>query len=181
MANNPQSRPKLPTHITDARGRKVTQLDPVELRLLRWHDVIEADALKAMASEIGSGLDDKQRRLLRAFGIFIALLAVVFVIHTIDMCIQGRWLEIFDFGNIAMLNLWFWPLVMWVRARHVRFGKIRRVMLQHRHCPHCGYNLRGLAEDEEDGATVCPECGCAWNLGDKEPHAAASSGPDSRG
>jgi hypothetical protein len=164
MASNKPARPKRQTHITDARGRKVTQLDPVELRLLRRHDVIEPEALKVMASEIGSGLDDKQRRLLWVFGISIALIAVVFIIHTIDMCLQGRWIEILDFGNVAMLNLWFWPLVMWVRARQVRFKKIRRVMLRHRHCPHCGYDLRGLPPDDQDDATVCPECGCAWKL-----------------
>jgi transcription initiation factor TFIIIB Brf1 subunit/transcription initiation factor TFIIB len=37
-------------------------------------------------------------------------------------------------------------------------------MLKHLRCPHCGYDLRGLAADPEDGATVCPECGCAWRL-----------------
>jgi transcription initiation factor TFIIIB Brf1 subunit/transcription initiation factor TFIIB len=37
-------------------------------------------------------------------------------------------------------------------------------MLKHRRCPHCGYDIRGLPVDPQDGATVCPECGCAWEL-----------------
>lgn len=175
MTGKKPARPKRQTHITDARGRKVTQLDPVELRLLRRHDVIEPDALKVMADEIGSGLDKKQRGFLRVFAIFIAFLAVVFAIHTIDMCIQGRWLDILDFGNITMFNLVFWPMVIWVQARQVRFKKIRKVMLKHRHCPHCGYDLRDLPIDEKDCVTICPECGCAWMLGDEKPNSTASS------
>ena len=34
-------------------------------------------------------------------------------------------------------------------------------------CPHCGYDIRGLPTDPEDGATICPECGCAWQLDGK--------------
>jgi uncharacterized Zn finger protein (UPF0148 family) len=38
-------------------------------------------------------------------------------------------------------------------------------VLEHRHCPHCGYDIHGLPPDEADGTTLCPECGCAWRLG----------------
>ena len=43
------------------------------------------------------------------------------------------------------------------------------VMLSHLRCPHCGYDIRGLAPAPEDCATVCPACGCAWILGDVQP------------
>jgi len=152
------------THIKDARGRKVTQLDPVEMRLLRRRDVIDPEALRAMAEEIGSGLTDQQRTLARVFGIALAIILLVFIIHTVDVCIRGRWLEIFDLSRVALFNMLFWPIVLWVHARQARFRKIRRVMLAHRYCPHCGYDLRGLPPDEQDGATVCPECGCAWKV-----------------
>jgi hypothetical protein len=52
----------------------------------------------------------------------------------------------------------------WIAARQARFKKLRGVMLLHRRCPHCGYNLFGLRPAPEDYATVCPECGCAWVL-----------------
>jgi hypothetical protein len=168
------------THIKDARGRKVTQLDPVELRLLRRHDVIDAEALRAMAGEIGSGLTDQQRKLFRVFAVALAILFLVLIIHTVDVCIHGRWLEIFDFSRVALLNMVVWPILVWVRARQVRFRKIRRVMLAHHRCPHCGYDLRGLPPDEKDGAVVCPECGCAWKVSDDGKQAQRHEGTEAR-
>ncbi len=50
------------------------------------------------------------------------------------------------------------------RAKYVI--RVASVMLEHRHCPHCGYDIRELPTDSSDGATVCPECGCAWMLDD---------------
>jgi hypothetical protein len=49
-------------------------------------------------------------------------------------------------------------------ARRARHKRIRNIMLQHLRCPHCGYDLRLLPTAPGDGATVCPECGCAWRL-----------------
>jgi hypothetical protein len=48
--------------------------------------------------------------------------------------------------------------------RQQRMKKIRHAMLKHQHCPHCGYNLRDLPLAPSDGATICPECACAWHL-----------------
>ena len=36
--------------------------------------------------------------------------------------------------------------------------------IEHLRCPYCGYDIRGLPVDPSDGATVCPECGCAWRV-----------------
>ena len=58
-----------------------------------------------------------------------------------------------------------------------RLGHIARAMLQYRRCPHCGYNLRLLPVDPADGATVCPECGCAWLLEDADDPDAAEDQP----
>ena len=167
MASGKRTRTKRLTHIKDARGLKVTQLDPVELRLLRRHDIIDAEALRAMAEEIGSGLTDQQRKLARVFFAAVAIMFLGFTLHTVDACIRGQWLEIFDFSHVALFNVLFWPVILWAYARQARFRKIRKVMLAHRHCPHCGYDLRGLPADERDGATVCPECGCGWRVSDE--------------
>ncbi len=59
-------------------------------------------------------------------------------------------------------------------ARAKYGNRVASVMLEHRHCPRCGYDIRSLPADTEDGATVCPECGCAWKLGDAD-------GPDAAG
>jgi hypothetical protein len=58
---------------------------------------------------------------------------------------------------------------IWFVSARVRFKWIRRTMLKYRRCPHCGYDIRGLPADPEDGATVCPECGCAWRLAVEHP------------
>ena len=54
--------------------------------------------------------------------------------------------------------------VVWYYMKRSRYEKTAAAMLKHFRCPHCGYNLHGLAPDGTDGATVCPECGCAWNV-----------------
>ncbi len=43
-------------------------------------------------------------------------------------------------------------------AKHTRAELIYR-----RRCASCGYSIDGFKPDE-DGCTVCPECGAAWNL-----------------
>ena len=177
MANNPQSRPKLPTHITDARGRKVTQLDPVAMHLMRRHDMIEADVLRSIANEKGVRIAPLERIWLIA-GIVADLLIGVLLIQSV---FTGDFATAPYARSAAMVYFAAVPWIPWFRAKYIRFGSIAKAMLKYVRCPHCGYDLRGLPEDNGDSATVCPECGCAWQLGDKEPHVAASSDPDSRG
>lgn len=55
-------------------------------------------------------------------------------------------------------------LSIWLVSARVRFKRIRNIILKHSRYPHCGHDLRLLPTDPEDGATVCPECGCAWRL-----------------
>lgn len=149
------------TTITDARGRKVTQLDPFALHLLHRHDHIEAEPLKRIAEEVGSGLSDTGRRLLWFFAIVALLATVVRVIEMIDrLGLSGFW----SFETLFISQMWFWGLIAWGVMWRQRFGRVRRIMLAHRRCPHCGYDLTGLPLDADDAATVCPECGCAWML-----------------
>jgi hypothetical protein len=147
-------------HITDARGRKVTQLDPVTMHLLHQHDVIETGVLRAIAHEKGVSITGWERASL-AFGVAGLLLVIGFFIESIVTK---------DFGTAplarssSLVYFSIVPWVVWVGLKSSRFGKITEVMLKHLRCPHCGYSLKSLLADEEDGATVCPECGCAWNL-----------------
>jgi hypothetical protein len=160
----PGGKQKPPTTIRDARGQTVAQLDPVELQLLRRHDVIDAEALRPIVEEIGSGLDDRSRRFVPVLAIGAALLALVLIVQIIDEIVHGNpwgWLSP---RNVVLGNVWFLVLVFWYRAKQGRFGRIRRIMLKHERCPHCGYDLHALAADPADGATLCPECGCAWKI-----------------
>lgn len=56
------------------------------------------------------------------------------------------------------------PVVAFMSVRGRYASRVSAVMLEHLRCPHCGYDLRLLPADPADGATVCPECGCAWRL-----------------
>ncbi|MDY7107064.1 MAG: hypothetical protein SYC29_00350 [Planctomycetota bacterium] len=163
--SEPHRRTKVSMHIRDARGRKVRQLDPMMMHMLRRHDVIEADVLRAIAEDIGPGYARASRIatwtffICGAIGVIGLLLRAYFFSGGLDTV--GRILTVI---NVICLALVVFGL--WAGARKLRFHRVKRIMLGHRRCPHCGYNLEGLAADDRDGATVCPECGCAWRMSD---------------
>ena len=152
--------------IRDDRGRKVTQLDPVKMRLLRQTGEMDRTALDAMCDEIGTGFNARINPFVPLFIGGTCLFLFVAVITTIEVVKSGDLSEIVNGRNVVLINIWFWPFMIWQFARRHRFGKIKAGMLKHRHCPHCGYDLRGLPVDGSDSTTVCPECGCAWMLDD---------------
>lgn len=146
--------------IKDARGRAVTPLDPVAMHLLRRHDVIGADVLRAIANEQSVRITRSERTSLIVGIVLLFTVAGAFV-HSL---FKGD----FGGGPLARTSSLAWfsllPWVMWIGIRRARFGNVSTTMLKYRRCPHCGYDLRLLPTDPEDGATVCPECGCAWRL-----------------
>jgi len=147
-------------HITDARERTVTQLDPVTMYVLQQHDVIEADVLRAIAHEPGVEMTGWERASLITGVVALLLVTGLFVESIIMKDFSGA-----PFARSAALVYFsFVPWVFWFGLKRARFGKVAAAMLKHGRCPHCGYSLQGLAADEKDDATVCPECGCAWNL-----------------
>jgi hypothetical protein len=148
----------------DARGRSVSMLDPYTLHVFRRHDVIPAGPLGAIASEVGSGLSPKARKLAIFFTIGWGLCVLVFLVSCVDMLVNGDPRGFFSMSRVFLIQVWFWPLMVWIGTKRARFNRIRGAMLSHRRCPHCGYDLRLLPVDPTDGATVCPECGCAWKL-----------------
>jgi hypothetical protein len=148
------------SHTKDARGRRVSQLDPVALHLLRRQVPIDADTLEAITSEKGVRITTLERGAL-ALGILSMLALLGFAAA---LLVQGT-----SWGGIARrlgptTYLFVWPFIVWGTLKRRRWGKIPAAMLRHSRCPHCGYDLRGLPVDPGDGATVCPECGCAWRL-----------------
>jgi hypothetical protein len=178
MAERRSSTPQQAGRIKDARGRNVTQLDPIAMNLLRQHGVIPADTLRGITDEIGSGLPKNARAVLYIFVAVLIFETVVFFIRVGELTLSGRFLDIFDKHSVLLLSGWPWALVFWLMAKRRRWGRIRRAMLKHLRCPHCGYDLRLLPADPADGATVCPECGCAWKLDNSE--AAQQEGSDDR-
>ncbi len=152
----------------------MTQLDPVTMRLLRQHDVIPAEPLAEVAADLGSGLT-KLTRFFFVLGIVFAAPGVIaFLVHLVRILRAGgavwplpKWL--------LLANVWVVPFAIWIAASQLRSRRIRLVMLKHLRCPHCGYDLRMLQTDPGDGATVCPECGCAWRLSETLDSSATSS------
>jgi hypothetical protein len=158
-ARNPLSLHKA-WRIKDARGRKVTQLDPIALHLLRRHDVIDADVLRALANEKGVRIKLGERAALIG-GICGALLVIFLFTHAL---ITGDIRDAPFAKSSGLLYLCSIPWIIWFGIKRKRFGNVAAAMLKHLRCPHCGYDLRMLPTDSQDGATVCPECGCAWRL-----------------
>jgi hypothetical protein len=163
-------------HIKDARGRKVTQLDPIAMHLLRQNDVIPSDALREIAEE----LDPAELRR-RPLAVLWAPIWVVlwysawFLYYRLFSTWRGWNPVLIAFGVSYFLCPFVWVYAGFCKARRMRWERVRRVMLEHRRCPHCGYDIRLLPVDAADGATVCPECGCGWRL---EGSQAARGGDD---
>ncbi len=164
MAETKSPAPQKGGYIKDARGRRVRQLDPIALHLLRQHDVIDADTLRAITNEDGVRIKGGERAALIG-GICGALLVVSFFTHALitDDISGARFAKSF-----SLLYLCSLPWIIWHTFKRKRFGHIAAAMQRRRRCPHCGYDLRMLPVDPEDSATVCPECGCAWKLEDSQ-------------
>ena len=146
--------------VKDARGRKVTQLDPVAMRLLRQHDVIEPDVLRAITRERGVNVSVRERVALIVATAASTLVTILFCIEVATGGIlQG---PIARTSSLVFFCTMLW--VVWSRIKRSRLGHIAAAMLRHERCPHCGYRLGDLPSPDGDGATVCPECGCAWRL-----------------
>ena len=157
------TKPRRTGRFKDARGKPASLLDPYLLHKLGRHDVIPAEPLAEIARGIGSGWA-KAGRLI--FSVIWPVVLVCLVIAHVD-----KW-----GGGFAVhpreLRLWIVLLVIfvvnvalvWFLSRAGRLTRACSVMLKHLRCPHCGYDLRLLPADPADGATVCPECGCAWKL-----------------
>ncbi|MHC4826042.1 MAG: hypothetical protein ACYTEY_05735 [Planctomycetota bacterium] len=164
--------------IHDARGREVSQLDLMKLHLLRRPGAIESDVLDRMVEELEPGAAKIRPYLMILLGVGVVLGLAAFLV-SVMMEGPGAWQDLTDtVTNPAifapnLLVLLFVPW-MFVHQRRTRRGRVSAVMIKHRRCPHCGYSLKGLPVDPSDGATVCPECACAWRLDDPKLAARAT-------
>ncbi|MCB9850992.1 MAG: hypothetical protein H6817_09860 [Phycisphaerales bacterium] len=147
--------------VIDARGKRVRMLDPVVIHLLRRRQLIPSDELHTIAREIDSHWS--RAHVMPVFvAVAIGMLLCLYYIHFSGKLSVS--LRILLSANIVF------PMVIpwwaWRRARKLSRLRIVPVLLRHGRCAHCAYDLHGLHADASDGATVCPECGCAWRLDD---------------
>ena len=155
--------------IKDARGRSVSRLDPVKLHLLNQRSIIPAQTLRSMADQIMPGA--RRQRLLQVLSVALGFFVVVGG-TIIYFSYFSTW-KGFDPVNVTIcviqvVVILSGPLLAFRMARTKYVSRVASVMLEHRHCPHCGYDIRGLPADPGDGATICPERGCAWRLKDSQ-------------
>jgi hypothetical protein len=155
--------------IKDARGRQVTQLDPVMMHLKHQHAVIPAEPLGRIAHQVGIGMTRGNQIALWAGLVCTVAVGIALCIGFVRLANGTIGARKFAGSLIPLSGVWLPVYAFWMGTRGVRFGRITGAMLEHRRCPHCGYDLRGLGADSEDGATVCPECGSAWTLPADEP------------
>jgi hypothetical protein len=153
--------------VTDARGRRVTRLDPITLQALHRTEVLDRTALSALLNDLEHGLAGQLRW--RAWLLRILLgLAVMTVVFGLLAAVGDTNFR-HALWRVATHNVVIYlPLIVgtffipYLIARKRHDDQVFRRLVQHQICPHCGYDLTGLVPDDTDGATVCPECGCAW-------------------
>lgn len=116
-------------------------------------------------------------RALLAGGAVMALVFLVFGVEIARILVSGvgDLLGVLQQRAPVFIGVGAGLFFTWLMASQIRSRRTQAVMLKHRRCPHCGYDIRGLPTDPDDGATICPECGCACQLArDTSPRGAAA-------
>ena len=152
-------------------------LDPVTLHMLHRYEVIDADSLHEMVENLEPGTARYRRHALLIVFASLVLLAVgvAALYYFSDASFRADLVGTLTNPAIMGPNIICCFVVPWLVARQARMKRVHSVMLKHRRCPHCGYDLRGTPADPSDGARVCSECGCAWMLDDPAIIAEADS------
>ena len=164
MAEKEASQQQQAGRIIDARGRRVSQLDPVIMHILHRPDTIPVDVLRGMAQQVGLGVTRATRTAFWASIAGLICLGIALIICTTKLTGGSISTGRFFRNLVPYVGVLGGSITTWISLRSARHQRIGKVMLKHFRCPHCGYDLRLLPTAPEDGATVCPECGCAWML-----------------
>jgi hypothetical protein len=138
-------------------------IDPVKLYLLNQRSLIPTDTLRSMANELLPGA--RRQRIIQIVSIALSI-GVVGGGTVVYFRYFSTWTG-FDPVNVTIYVIQIAVILagpfIGIRVTRSRYvSRVARVLLEHHCCPHCGYDIRDLPADASDGATVCPECGCAW-------------------
>ena len=154
--------------IKDARGRRVP-LVPYDAFL---HISGEEGRRKRIQRASLMPFDRPTRRdWLRGIGygalalpvLLIAALAPAYLAFVVR---PSAWTWVFAVIGLGLLP----ALVTLFLARKLGGRRIMRVYIKAGYCPSCGFDLEGTGDDES-GLRVCPECGGAWRMTDRNESA----------
>lgn len=151
-------------------------LDPMILFVLHRSEPIDTETLRLLVDTIEPGTARVRRHMIVIVAGFVLLICVLFVLLASHLYwtsdAAGKQDLVRMLTNPAIMVLLVLPglgcgiLLPWFATRRAQRSRVCAALLSHRRCPHCGYDLRHLPTNPSDGATVCPECGCAWVIDD---------------
>lgn len=164
MSAGKASEPSFLGRIKDGRGRKVTALNPEVMCRLHSYGLIPPKILRRIVERVGGKTDRANSAQFWALSSLVGLLIAVLIAESLQPFLAGT-----RIWRVTLLLVG--PLSMLVVVLAIRLGgwlftseQTTRMMLKYYRCPYCGYDLRLLPVEPEDGVTICPECGCAWKL-----------------
>ncbi|MHC4066870.1 MAG: hypothetical protein ACYSUI_20530 [Planctomycetota bacterium] len=135
------------------------------MHLLHRHDLIPAEALRQIADELAPRA--RRAALYQVLIVVLSFLCVA-VVCLIRYCFASTGKGLAPLASMIGVGLLAavvgGSLMAYQAAKRAHATRVVAAMLKYRRCPHCGYDIHGLPTDPDDGATVCPECGCAWRL-----------------
>ena len=170
MAEKNASPTRKAGRIKDARGRLVTQFDPVKAQVLNQTTPVPAETLRTIANDVLPGV--RRQKLIQAASVVFGF-AFVIGGNIIYFRYFSSWSGLDPVRTaiyaLQIVVLFSGPVIVFRMARSQYAGRVAETMLRHLRCPHCGYDIRCLPTSPPDGATVCPECGCAWRLDGTQP------------
>jgi hypothetical protein len=126
----------------------------VLLHLRHEHGVIPHAPLTTIAEKIGLGMTRANTVLLWAGIVGVVCLVIGATILSIRLAHGSINVRRFIGSMVPLTTVWVTLFAFWMGARGARFQRTKRVMLEVGYCPHCGYDLKGLAPDPQDDATV---------------------------
>jgi len=149
MGNVGSSKHQQAGHIKAARGRRVTQLAPMTLRLHGGLEGIPSDILQDLGGRIGTRMTRAElwplgsprithwviRPNAVGFSLLLVLCVAAVIIRPLALGSAARYL-LPTSARPAFLYL------LWIVARRIRSRRVIEIMLEHLCCPHCAYDLR---------------------------------------
>jgi hypothetical protein len=161
--------------VIDALGRPVKILDPVALHLVRpltervlnRPQAIPAAALLRLSEDLDRYWTRRGHLIIAVYALGLILCYAGGLFYRYFISSSPNWDLVGMIFHVAQFVLMLGAFyATWAYGRRARRPRVIPVMLRHRRCPHCGYDIRDLTPDGRSGATICPECGSAWNLND---------------